>query len=285
MLAPQFHCSYRTFSADHLANKAVTVYLTDLSGKKSYRFNSIGFRGADYNPHAKRSIYVFGCSYTFGIGLNEDELWCHHLHRNYCALHGLQPDEVNLMNFGLPGGSNQEIARTALLQCSVKPPDLAVVQFTLLDRYELIRGDGILMVGSWTTKDDWIPSEYKEQATNRYEYYEPEEGSLDLIKQALSVQHFFAAKKIDYLTAGIIFPTHVTKPTRALMRLIDRPRMLWVSSKLQQLRLQKKFFCETEPRAADDSHAGPTVQATCASFAWERYLSLERTRSRIRSSV
>ena len=44
----------------------------DISGKTSYRINSEGFRGKDFD---NISVIALGCSITLGIGVHEEDSW------------------------------------------------------------------------------------------------------------------------------------------------------------------------------------------------------------------
>jgi len=43
--------------------------------KKVYYYNSLGYRGEESNEKSKYKIFISGCSYTFGFGLNIEETW------------------------------------------------------------------------------------------------------------------------------------------------------------------------------------------------------------------
>src|ERR1044072_3782329 len=81
-----------------------------------YRFNSLGYRSAEFDPTARLKIFVSGCSYTFGLGV--------------------RLDRANLQNFSQIGASNGYIARTIIRQCDRVRPDLAVIAFTHRERTE-----------------------------------------------------------------------------------------------------------------------------------------------------
>mgnify|MGYP003322559072 FL=1 len=51
----------------------------DSEGKLKYKFNSLGYRTKEFNNlHMDPYMLVFGCSYTEGVGLYEEEIWCKH---------------------------------------------------------------------------------------------------------------------------------------------------------------------------------------------------------------
>lgn len=271
MNAPSFKASDRHWgSLNKFANTVRTKIEPDVSGKKTYRINSIGFRGQDYNPEATRDIFAFGCSVTFGVGLNEDELWCRHFHENYAALHGLTRTEVNLMNFGLGGGSNPEIARTVILQCSAKAPDLALVQFSFPERFEMAHENEVMSLGPWCVDQEWLPPHYRDSASDYYLHYTSAHGGLELLKSILMVQYFFQAKQIDYMIGMVAGPGTLTSPIKALLKLTDRRRMVWLSSVATRLARQGTPIDWTE-KAADDQHPGPRMHLAFASEGWKRY--------------
>lgn len=76
----------------------------------SYRLNIHGFRCNDFNTmdFNKKSIVYLGCSFTFGIGLPEEHIWCSVLHK---MIQDRYDEEFNFINLGVPGGSVDEYLR------------------------------------------------------------------------------------------------------------------------------------------------------------------------------
>lgn len=62
--------------------------------KLFYEFNSLGYRTKELDKLDNDYILVFGCSYTEGVGLFENELWCNILGKD------LNIDVVNLAKAG-----------------------------------------------------------------------------------------------------------------------------------------------------------------------------------------
>lgn len=144
MLEP--HDYFPPESTRTVNNQALTSFE---SLGKHYSFNSLGFRGAEFNPNAKLKLFAFGCSHTQGKGLNYDEIWTHRVAERFENSRQLNKEDICLMNFGLPGVSNDFITRTALRQCSLERPDVAIVQLTFMSRSELFLEDHLVRVSPW----------------------------------------------------------------------------------------------------------------------------------------
>ena len=112
-----------------------------LDGDWTYEFNTLGYRGENYDPQAKFHIYTCGCSYTYGIGIKQHQTFSHVFKERLATEIKLSLDEVNLLNFSQRGGSNDYIARTIISQSSQSKPDLALVLFTTKERIEHVDGN------------------------------------------------------------------------------------------------------------------------------------------------
>ncbi len=129
-------------------------YGADDSGRRVYRFNRLGFRGAEYDPAAPYRVFAFGESHAFGYFVDYDDcwpsrfvdLWRHHL--------GLDRRDVCYLNFADAGASNAAIARGVVSQCSAARPDLVLVHFADLRRSEVILNGLPHRVGHWLLEDE-----------------------------------------------------------------------------------------------------------------------------------
>lgn len=70
---------------------------------------------------------AFGCSFTYGTGVEYDEAW---------------PKLIGANNYGLPGSSNDKICRLAIEYISIAKPDAIFVMWTFENRREWIDEDG-----------------------------------------------------------------------------------------------------------------------------------------------
>lgn len=78
-----------------------------------YEFNSNGFRCDEFEGLLKNgqdSILYFGCSFTFGIGLPEEQIWVTQLHNKIEKLEGKRLNKINL---GMPGAGIDYVRYTA----------------------------------------------------------------------------------------------------------------------------------------------------------------------------
>jgi len=178
------------------------VYGGDTSGTKTYSFNSLGFRGDE--PTDGTSLYVCGCSCTFGTGLNWDETWAYQFNQQFEA--------ANLLNFSQGGASNQYIARTLITQCEAHKPTLVIAHFTHSDRTEYLLREGdhpsahTANVGKWTHKLK-PPREFKALfnriltfANNHYRDYCEYDGYYNALLNMFALQSYCRSKGIPLIT-------------------------------------------------------------------------------------
>ena len=69
--------------------------------KLFYKFNKLGYRTTELDALPEKFVLVFGCSYTEGVGMFEETLWCNILAEKYnfnvinLAKAGTGPDIIN----------------------------------------------------------------------------------------------------------------------------------------------------------------------------------------------
>jgi hypothetical protein len=114
------------------------TYGADKSRATTYSFNSLGFRGEEFDPDSPLKLFVCGCSYTFGTGLEIEESWPFLFKQKLAEQRRLPEASVNLMNFSHGGASNDYIVRTLIEQSARARPDVIVAGFTHMSRFELI---------------------------------------------------------------------------------------------------------------------------------------------------
>jgi hypothetical protein len=191
--------------------KVLTTFSGDVSGKVTYAFNSLGFRGEEFQPAADRHIFVSGCSIAFGLGLDYADAWVSLFRRGYANIHGLAESSVNLQNFSTSGCSNGYIARSLIGQCERFRPTLALATLTFPDRAELLLNNRSYNIGQWCLKDafdagakedghhDELRQLIRRKARAHYDLYSPLAGEQDVLKNALLLQFYFQTRGIPFL--------------------------------------------------------------------------------------
>ena len=255
-------------------------YSLDQSGTKLYTFNSLGFRGEELDLNAKKRIFACGCSMTFGEGLDLEETWPHRFKEKYANRYGYNAEEVNLLNFGEPGASNDQIVRTILPQCSVLRPDLLLIQFTYLGRTEYLSRSIVAKVGPWVIDKTgqeqdsvWLRN-LRDPVKSYYAFYTNEWGFASAVKNILLVQSYCQAHAIRYLFWWVI----------------DREKERWKRSEnpvcvaLHSL-VDLTYFCDISvdilelDRAADKIHPGPRAHKGIADELFALHESSMTTRN------
>jgi hypothetical protein len=253
----------------------LAVYGSDTSGTKAYRFNSLGFRGEEHDPAARATIFVCGCSITFGTGLDAEETWAHRFKLGWAERRGLAPADVNLLNFSHGGASNDYIARTLVEQCARVRPTLVVAQFTVMNRAEAYAlGEPFSIgLGLWPSWSLWwrflgVPWSKKRMVFERMRIargyarsYTPELGFANALRNILLLQSFCRARGIDcvmswsdhWRLADERFGRNET--FAPLVALLDRTRLCDFSIRDPDLRTDA---------AADGGHPGPRSNAAFA---------------------
>lgn len=94
----------------------------------TYSFNRHGFRSPEFDP-ARDHICVFGCSMTFGVGINSQQRYGDMLAKDL---------EISCYNFGVSGGSDSASFRLAYTWLPKLRPRLVIYQTTFPERFEII---------------------------------------------------------------------------------------------------------------------------------------------------
>ena len=250
-------------------------YGRDKSGTKLYRFNSLGFRGEEPDPRAAATIFVCGCSHTFGTGLDAEEAWPHRFKLAWAERRGLAADEVNLLNFSQGAASNDYVARTLLAQCAEVRPDLVVAQFTSMNRAEAFADGEPFTIGPWLWPGAslWrrflaVPWAQKAAVLSRMRsaagyarFYSPESGFANAVRNILLVQSACRAMGIPCAITWsehelLRDPEFLANPALAsLVRLVD-------PGCVADFGIRDPDVCVDA--AADGRHAGPRTHAAFA---------------------
>ncbi|MCB0336712.1 MAG: hypothetical protein KDD62_10420 [Bdellovibrionales bacterium] len=165
----------------------------DQSRTKIYRYNSLGYRGEEYDPAAAFRIFTFGCSNTFVTGLNWEEGFPYRFKERVAEHFGYQVSELNLMNFSAGGHSNDYSVRTMLRQCEDESPDLILFDPSPINRIEYVNegGYGEFFCPGRTSQT--------QKSLEYYDFYTETMGFVNFVKNLLFVQWYCQARSLSYL--------------------------------------------------------------------------------------
>lgn len=226
--------------ANPRAESTQKVYNCDKSGKITYTFNSLGFRGEEPRPNAKIKIYACGCSYTIGTGLSVEHIWPNVFKQKLVKEIGCKEEDVNLLNFSSGAKSNDYIARTTIRQSLAEKPDGIVCYFTHRSRSEYLKDVEVInMLISNKSQEDYFA-----------QYYTIENGLVNMLKNIYLLKLFCESNNIPYLFGG------------AEINLINNKKFITNPVIAQYVDFLKgSNLCFTEmkygDRAADEMHPGP----------------------------
>jgi hypothetical protein len=290
---------YGTRVREHFGSSAhghdIDEYGRDVSRTKLYKFNALGFRGPDFDDNAQRRLYVAGCSYTLGTGLDWEETWAYQFAGMAAQRWGISRSELCLMNFSQGGASNAYIARTLIEQATQCAPDLMVAHFTFAERTEYLiplesrppsaHGPGLAVAevnratGTGATREELrgLPPELKRlhktiRAWGKHYYakvYEKLSSLHTTLEKMVTLQSFCTARGIEHL---------ICAPDPELRTFDDCPRhpaLLGLARAIDWSRVVP--FSVNRDRidvAADGGHPGPESNRQFATRLWDVYSKL-----------
>lgn len=281
---------------EHVPNTTSYICNHDRSGKVKYRYNSLGFRGEDYDENARFHIFVCGPSEGFGLGLNEEDTWWHQFKHVFARHKGVDQSEVNLLNFSQIGASMDYIARVLVSQCQRVKPDLVIGALSPSSRTEYFSDEGERyftdravtfnpnMYNLLLHSDE---NEFFQQRTASlneddhdelltavegfYNYYTNRTGLINRLKNILLIQQYCAAQGIPHTLwtlhrFNLEKETHMPLPAsiKALADCIDYRRIY-----------THHILNPNHQKAADGVHPGPEVNRGVLEGLWEFYRRLE----------
>lgn len=258
------------FGPDGKGSHSSTTYGFDESDTKTYSFNSLGFRGEEFDPDAPLKLFVSGCSNTFGVGIEYEESWPFLFKQRLAEQRDLPASSVNLMNFSQGGASNDYVTRTLLEQSAQARPDAIIAGFTHRRRFELFDGRTAFHIGAIKLEElDQAGGEYAE-LKKRAEFLilgsDEIQQKMQMIKNVLLLQYFCRSQDIPFVffffeswtREGL--PGELSIPaTQPLYEQIDFGSFVAIERAMRV------------DRAADGLHPGPRSQALLADAAWGKF--------------
>lgn len=185
--------TYSNFLKNRI-NSVANKSSTDDSGKCTYTYNELGFRGDSIYKEGLKVMSI-GCSLTEGIGVNDNETWS----KVFSDLIG----GVNL-NFGLGGRSNDYIARTLLTFHDMIKPDIVLIMYTIVNRKEIYTNDNgvepFMPTHSWGYLKD--TSSGRETQNMMVSLQNDYEDYANWYKNHLLIKNFLDNKKTKWVWNG-----------------------------------------------------------------------------------
>lgn len=225
-----------------------------------YAFDALGYRATEFEPADGLRIIAIGCSYVFGIGLPAAALF----HSHVCAwLSERLSRTATAWNLGLPGVSNDYIARMLHIAVPALDPHLVLVNFTHSDRREYVSVQGEIMpyCPGWQPRDPVgraVKAKLEDLASacdddlNLYRNYKSVESLLSsrlwLYSTIAHPLHRPSARELEW---GCFAPFH------------DHLDPVHYAGTLQLI-----------DRARDGSHPGPGSHLELAQSCWNRLSSM-----------
>lgn len=183
----------------HLSDKMNNFYTTsgsDNTGLCLYTYNELGFRGDSIKKEGFK-IMSLGCSFTEGVGVNDDETWPAQFTK-------LIPNGVD-MNFGAGGRSSDYIVRCLLTYFDLIKPDLVLIMYPQTFRREIYTSDNgiepFIPTHSWGFLKE--TEEGVKIQNNLTEIQNENEDFINWYKNHLLITYFLKDKKCNWLWNGL----------------------------------------------------------------------------------
>ena len=104
-----------------------------------YKTNSSGYRCPEWSPlpEGKKNVVILGCSHTYGVGLEEKQVWVDQLYNL------VDRTRLRFWNLGSPGASGDHVVRVLYSTEKVLFPKIIIVCWPLWNRRERIEKNPI----------------------------------------------------------------------------------------------------------------------------------------------
>ena len=157
-------------------------------GKKDIRYliNSWGFRSPEFDLTGQtKNIMTFGCSYTFGVGVDENHTWPNQMRKFF-------PD-YRVYNLGISGCGADTVTRLAINWIPVLKPDIVLILWPNRYRFETYDNDPPYMAGPWSSNDIAFNEYFKDE--NSYNNSMKNRLMIDLLQKVHGFR--YVAKDFD----------------------------------------------------------------------------------------
>lgn len=190
-----FEISTYQFRLVDRMNKTYRTSGTDNTQLCEYTYNELGYRGDSIKKEGFKVMSI-GCSYTEGVGVNNDETWSSF----FCSL---IPNAVN-MNFGTGGRSSDYVVRCLLSYYDLIKPNLVLIMYPHPFRREFYTKDNniepFMPTASWSFMKE--TEEGRKIQENLVELQNENEDFINWYKNHLLIKYFLKDKKCNWLWNG-----------------------------------------------------------------------------------
>lgn len=190
-----FEISSYKWGISNRKNKIHHTSGSDDSGKCTYTYNELGFRGDSLSESGFRVMSI-GCSLTEGVGVNDEETWPYIFSKK--ILGGAN------MNFGTGGRSNDFISRCLITYFDTVKPDLVLIMYTGPQRREVYTEEGNIEPFMAQLSWGWLQeTEDGRETQSRMTYLQNDHSDLiNWYKNHLLIKYFLESKKCNWLWNG-----------------------------------------------------------------------------------
>lgn len=187
--------SYK-FSLKEKINKIYNGCGSDNSGKCTYSYNELGYRGDSVYKEGFR-IMSIGCSNTEGVGLNDSETWSNQF--SNLVVNGVD------LNFGISGRSSDYVSRCLTTYYDIIKPDLVLIMYPHIQRREFYTDDGGIEPFMPTSSWGYFGEVYKGKAIQEYmvRIQNTNQDIINWYKNHLLIKYFLESKKCNWIWNGV----------------------------------------------------------------------------------
>ena len=131
--------SFKDRKYTRVYNERIQDLISPTDVSVTYNINEDGYRTPEFSTYddSKLQVLCFGCSYTFGVGVNNENTWPEILRNS-----DLLPTGAQVWNLGVPGSSNDSLVRRIYHAVRTIRPNIIFVQWSIPHRREHVENDG-----------------------------------------------------------------------------------------------------------------------------------------------
>lgn len=243
---------YMSESERQQSINAINEGITDLSEDSvKYYINEYGTRG-DWSIESKSTnktrIAFFGCSFCFGVGIDEDETFQAYVKKNWPNEH------IEIINLGFPGGSISKSLKFFNYLTSISQIDIAIFLMPthLRDEYLTRDSEGVLTINNMIPNFQTLNSEKEWEMF--YEVNNNDNLLYRVVKDVRLIESIAKERQVSTFYSSWDTETY----HNIIMAIRDREKMLPYFKFTENM----KNGTTKKGMARDGMHPGPETQET-----------------------